>query len=313
MFYELSIATAVDLNVFEDEFKERFAWIKQRGYLLKIINDHFPNSGTNLYRLCLNGNAPSGIFRDKDVLYIFKHQISEMLAEHILIHWEEKMVWHEIVRRYKRCNRKDKNLVLKKSNEILNHYNKNESLNILFNFGRKNKIANRVLEYIDENDLLIVEGFVKFYLPEYLNEIKFVVEVAYEEMRNEQEYNEFVKLLRYFVDTQPAKIYQVNLMMEKEDEFVLWDGSGAKIENNFVSGFFDDNILPDKVNLDDLLISILITVSPRWIILHNTGECNEIESQSVLMIREVFKDRIKFCSGCEHCYHKRKSTDCRQQ
>ncbi len=144
-----------------------------------------------------------------------------------------------------------------------------------------------------------MEGLITFYLPEYLNEVRFAVEMAYEEMRNEKEYNEFVRLLRYFVDTQPPRTYEVNLMFDEKNGFTLWDGNGTRIEDNYINGFFDEDILLEEVNLDDVLISILITIAPRWIIMHNTADM--VDTESVLMIKEVFKDRFKVCRGCERC------------
>jgi putative sporulation protein YtxC len=297
MYYSLSIASAIDYKTFEKNFRGRFAWIQQRGYTLNIVNDNLSES--NGLCLSVQGDTPEGVFRDEDVIYIFKHQLSELLAEHILTQWEEKLVWKEILRSYKRCNAEDRKIILKKATELLNHCNNNEHLNLLFNFGRKNKIASRILEYINENNFVIVEGLITFYLPEYLNEIRFAVEMAYEEMRNEKEYNEFVRLLRYFVDTQPPRTFEVNLMIDKDNGFSLWDGSGARIEDSKINGFFDEDILLEQVDLDDVLISILITIAPRWIIIHNSAEITDTES--VLMIKEVFQDRFKFCNGCKHC------------
>lgn len=305
MFYSLSIASAVDQKMFEEQFKGRFAWIKQRGYSLNITNAD--QNENNILCLCMEGETPAGVFRDEDVIYIFKHQLSELLAEHILCHWEEKVVWKEILRRYKRCDAKDRQVILKKTIELLKRCNNNESLNLLFNFGRKNKIAHRVLDYLNENNFVIVEGLITFYLPEYLSEVRFAVEMAYEEMRNEKEYNEFVRLLRYFVDTQPPRSYEVNLMMDEENGFILWDGSGTRIEDSYINGFFDEDIMLEEVNLDDVLISILITIAPRWIIMHNTSEI--METESVLMIKEVFKDRFKVCHGCERCCQPRRETE----
>jgi putative sporulation protein YtxC len=116
----------------------------------------------------------------------------------------------------------------------------------------------------------VVEGFINFCLPDYLKEIRFAIDLAYEELRNEKEYNEFIKLLRYFVDSQPAKTNEVNLLMENEG-FCLWDGKGIKIEEDFLSSYLDD-ILLDDINLDDILISILITIAPRRIIIHDNNQ-----------------------------------------
>ncbi|MBP1762261.1 MAG: hypothetical protein H6Q64_1803, partial [Firmicutes bacterium] len=48
--------------------------------------------------------------------------------------------------------------------------------------------------------------------------------------------------------------------------------------------------------------SILITVSPRRIVLHNASSDY---SEPVKIIRQVFGERIKECEGCERCLQNR--------
>jgi putative sporulation protein YtxC len=167
------------------------------------------------------------------------------------------------------------------------------------NYGRKNKISHKILEYITQNDYLAIDGFIHFCLQEYLAEIKFAVDLACEELKNEKEYNEFVKLLRYFVDTQPPMVTEVNIMMNNGGRFTLWDGNGTRIEERHLDYYWEDMARGD-IDLDDVLISILITVAPRRIVLHNTGK--EPKNESVKMIRKVFGQRITECQGCERCF-----------
>ncbi|MEN6461269.1 MAG: putative sporulation protein YtxC [Syntrophomonas sp.] len=297
MYYQFVVSTAIKMDIFHENLEQRFAWIKERGYMLNI--DSQVNNQCNIEEIyiSLKGDNSNGIFRDEDVIYIFKHQISEILADHIICQWEETIIWKEIFRKFRRVSHQDKNYIFEKTIAFLKKCNSNESLNMLMNFGRKNKIAHRVLEYIYDNDLLVVEGFINFCLPDYLKEIRFAIDLAYEELRNEKEYNEFIKLLRYFVDSQPAKTNEVNLLMENEG-FCLWDGKGSKIEEDFLSSYLDD-ILLDDINLDDILISILITIAPRRIIIHDNNQL--ADSSPVEMIKNVFKDRIQVCRGCERC------------
>lgn len=298
MFYQFVFCTAIENNIFNETLEHRFAWLKEKGY--SLIMDTRINDAYNLSKLSisLQGNKTDGVFREEDVIYIFKHQISEVLAEHIISNWEEKIIWKEITRKYHRISLDDRNIIFNKSVSFLNRCNNNESLNLLINYGRKNKIAHKILEYIHDNDLLVIEGFVNFCLPEYLKEIRFAVDLAYEELKNEKEYNEFIKLLRYFVDTQPSKTFEVNLLME-DNKFYLWDGNGVKIDESYMTSYLDD-ILSDDISLDDVLISILITIAPRRIVIH---EASRIDNSSpVEMIKNVFKDRIKVCRGCERCY-----------
>ncbi len=298
MFYEYQVATTPGCDYIINEFDNRLKWLEQKGFSLYIDSlngDMF----TQTLNLILEGKNGDTLFREEDIVYIFKHQMAEVLAEHIIKDWEEKLLWKEIMRNCKGSSLEEKQKVFTKAKVLLNYCNDNESLNMLMNFRRKNRMAHRILEHINSSEIIVIEGFINFCMQDYLTEIRFVVDLALEELRNEKEYNEFIKLLRYFVDTQAPKLYEVNLMMDGKSLFYLWDADGVAIEESYMSYYLDD-ILLDEINLDDVLISILITIAPRKIILHNVDEYANCEAVEV--IRTVFAEKISICNGCEHCY-----------
>ncbi len=299
MIYKLQITTAADCGFLLDELPHKFSWLKQHGYFLSIQRQMFDQNKNILFDLVLDGNTTAAHLKDEDIVYIFKHQISEFLAEHIVRDWEDKLAWKEVNKKGRHISPGDQTTIMDKAIEFLKRCNSNESLNLLMNYGRKNKIAHKILDYIYYHEYLVIEGFINFCMKDYLVEIKFAVDLAYEELKNEKEYNEFVKLLRYFVDTQPPTVLEVNIMMDNHGRFSLWDGNGIRLEQNHVNYYLDD-IARGEITLDDMLVSILITIAPRRIILHNTGQ--EPRSESVKMIKTVFDKRIRECQGCEHCY-----------
>jgi putative sporulation protein YtxC len=305
MIYEMHITTSAQKGSLLDEIGDRFSWLEQRGY--SILTENLPDemSSHTFVHLQLRGEKDT-LYRDEDIIYIFKHQIAELIAEHIVKDWERTLIKREICRKNRRIPLADQDKVLDKAVNFLNSLNSSESLNLLMNYGRKNKIAHRILEHCYYNNKLVVEGFINFCMQDYLTEIKFAVDLAYEELNNEKEYNEFVKLLRYFVDTQPPRVFEVNLLMDNKGLFYLWDGNGTEIEDNYMDYFMDDLIHQD-INLDDVLVSVLITVAPRRIVLHNTQ--NQHSSESVKMIRSVFAERIVECSGCDRCCEYRHGND----
>jgi putative sporulation protein YtxC len=303
MIYEFTIATAHNTDSFLQELDNRLRWIKQRGYELEIrlvpISAVPYPTDSQLLHFCLHGKDYSdSTFRNEDIIYIFKHQLAEVLAEHIVNDWESKLLWREIYRTYRKSSPEDRQSLYLKAGDFLRRCHQNESLNLLMNFVRKNRISHRILEHINENDFLAVEGFINFCMKEYLTEIKFAVEVAAEELKNEKEYNDFVNLLRYFVDTQAPRIKEVNLLLGNNGLFYLWDHTGCKIEEQYMQHYLDDLLL-DDVSLDDLLVSILITIAPRKIIIHNAMELPR--NESVEIIKQVFEDKIVFCRGCKRC------------
>jgi len=298
MLYEFEIITAVDIDSFLGDYENRLRWIKQRGYEPSYS---YENLGDNNRIICLRleGNHGDGVFRNEDIVYIFKHHIAEILAEHVVKDWESKLLWKEVLRTCRHLSVNERNNVFQRASGFLRQCHDNESLNLLMNYSRKNRITHRLFEYIDNNDKINIEGFINFCLQDYLTELKFAVELALEELRNQKEYNDFVNLLRYFVDTQAPKTYEVNLMMNPNGMFSLWDGQGMKIEDSYINYYLDE-MLMDEISLDDVLISILITIAPRRIVLHNVGKIN---SEPIEMIKSVFKEKISECKGCERCYH----------
>ncbi|QGT99723.1 hypothetical protein SYNTR_1130 [Candidatus Syntrophocurvum alkaliphilum] len=294
MTYKLKIITDGDRLL--DLLQDNFSWLQERGYNLGIKVDREENA--SIINLELQGYTLDRYFNQDDIIYIFKHQMSELLAEYIAETWEKKLLWKEIIKNYKVISDQDKQIVYYKSLEFLRLYNNNDSINLLLNFSRKNKIANKILKYIEDNDFLVIEGFINFCMQDYLTEIKFAIELAYEELRNEKEYNEFIKLLRYFVETQPPRVFEVNLFMKEDGLFYLWDGNGVKIEEKYIDYYLDDIIMNDT-SLDDVLISILITISPQKIVLHNTSAIDY--SEPVEIIKKVFNEKIVNCSNCDRC------------
>lgn len=299
MIYKLSIATAADYGFLQEELNKKFSWLKQHGYFLSIQSHIIQRDSSIIFDLMLHGSTTAAHLKDEDIVYIFKHQISEFLAEHIVRDWEDRLAWKEVSKKSRHIPPGDQITIYKKAIEFLKRCNSNESLNLLMNYGRKNKIAHKILDYIYYHDLLVMDGFINFCMKDYLVEIKFAVDLAYEELKNEKEYNEFVKLLRYFVDTQPPTVVEVNILMDKHGRFSLWDGNGTRLEPNHVNYYLDD-IARGEITLDDMLVSILITIAPRRIVLHNVGA--EPRNESVKMIKTVFEKRISECSGCERCF-----------
>ena len=297
MLYEFQVLTDINTDSLLGDYYNRLRWIKQRGYIPSLSCKELEGN-VKLVILRLEGDQSNGVFRNEDIIYIFKHQISEILAEHIVNDWEDKLLRKEIMRSCRHLSLEERDSVHQRAAEFLKKCHDSESLNLLMNFSRKNRITHRLLDYINNNLTVNVEGFINFCMQDYLTELKFAVEVALEELRNQKEYNEFINLLRYFVDTQAPKIYEVNLMVGANGIFYLWDGKGIKIEENYINYYLDEMLL-DEINLDDVLISILITIAPRKIVLHNVANLN---NEPVEIIKSVFREKISECPGCERCY-----------
>lgn len=219
MVYELQVVTIRDNGHLAQLINDRLRWIIQRGYKVELDFEHLDvDTDSVIFKLSGSDNQ-NGFFEPEDIVHICKHQLSEALAEHIVTAWESRLLWREIQRACRTGSASDKQCLLSKAEDFIKRCHSSESLNMLMNFGRKSRIANRILEYINQARQLVVEGFITFCMQDYMTEIRFAVEVALEELRNEKEYNDFVNLLRYFVETQSPKVQEVNLLMSNNGIF----------------------------------------------------------------------------------------------
>ncbi|MBO8158615.1 putative sporulation protein YtxC [Thermosyntropha sp.] len=303
MIYEYEVATVMNKDNLAADFDQRLCWMRQKGYTVKID----VNNGTvyDFMYLRLQGEKGDNIFKEEDIIHIFQHQMAEILAEHIIKEWEEKLIWKKIVKLCRRYGAEEKKQIFEKAYNFLYHFNENESLNMLINFNRKNQISARILEYIKRSSRIIVDGFINFRMQDYLKDINYAVEIALEEFKNEKEFNEFVNFLRCFVNSQPPKVYEVNIMVNDNGEFIFWDKDKGRIGWNI--GYYND-LFSDEINLDDILVSVLITLAPLKIVLHNLDKCRK-NKEALEIIKRVFAERINICLGCEHCQPMTKGND----
>lgn len=169
---------------------------------------------------------------------------------------------------------------------------------IFYKQSRKTRIIKKIINYLKTENIIIIDGFVKFRLNEYMKELYDIVEKAIEEYITEKEYNEFIKLLRYFVEIQEPKIDIIHILTAKDGGYILMDS-----EKNIINCEYYDDIKPElidsEINQDDILISNLITIAPKKIYIHNVeGFTNK---ELIKTIRNVFFDRTEICKNCDIC------------
>ena len=220
---------------------------------------------------------------------LFKQYVAKIISDLVVGKWEEKLVSRIIKNNYHYFTNEEKNIILEKTLEMLRLDN---------SIQRKNKILFKVIDYLENNDDLIIDGFIKFRLKEYLSDLEDVVDRAVEDFLMEKEYNEFIRLLRYFVDIQDPRAELVHVLLKPSGLFTLYDGNQNVISNEYLEGLIFD--LPtSEINYEDLLIRALITIAPRQIILH-TVKCYQTKNV-INTIQNVFGDRVTICEGCPKC------------
>jgi len=163
---------------------------------------------------------------------------------------------------------------------------------------RRTKIRNVLQAYMLENKQLILDGFIRFRLPDYWEEVREVAEFAVDEYMLEKQYKEFISLLKYFVYVQEAKMPAVHLIHKGGHEFTILNDSLQPVDLSKIDSSVTLGLLEKDINFEDMIVSTLITVSPANIFIHT----KEPELPIIKTIAQIFEDRTEVCSQCRICH-----------
>jgi putative sporulation protein YtxC len=171
---------------------------------------------------------------------------------------------------------------------------------------RIEKIATACLDYFSQHRLLHVEGFISFWLKEYTQLLQDTMQYAIEEYLLDRQYEEFISLLQYFVYYQEPLTPVLHLVHDHDSEFNILNEQFNEVNVNYVQGVVA-RIADQELEMEDAIVSTLITLSPARIVLHT------MEPQAVIIttIKRIFGERVEVCTGCTTCQmiHGQKSTN----
>ncbi len=268
--------------------------LRQEG--LDISCDHYYIENSVFIKCGLKDNLITRMI-DKKTHEDFKFGISRIITDTILNFWESKLVKKILKDNYFYLNEKEREEISKTAQKLL-HEEKGMLPGGFYRITRRNKVMRDVLDYLSSNENINIDGFVNFRLHPYIKELSETVERAIEMFITEREYNEFIKLLKYFVDIQECKLDVLHVLPMDDGKYMLLDGCKNKIN----AEFFDEiraDFTEGDINYDDLLISTLITISPRKMYLHSLN-CFP-NKELVRTITNVFGEKVAVCPGCELC------------
>jgi putative sporulation protein YtxC len=225
---------------------------------------------------------------EKEIREKLHKYIADNLSEIILEDFQSHMVEKIIQDEYFYFEKEDRKKILMDAMAIMWGGNPTVRSEVIRSRW-KSKVWKRVMEHLEGNDELVLEGFVRFRMKDFIKELEDAVERAVDDLLIEKEYTEFIKLLRYFVEIQEPKVDEVHVLMGEDKKYTLLD-SGFHIINNDILEDLAREITDKEISHDDLLISSLITIAPRKITIHQYDKINNTELLNT--INNVFCGKV---------------------
>ncbi|AVQ46802.1 putative sporulation protein YtxC [Clostridium botulinum] len=179
--------------------------------------------------------------------------------------------------------------LLEKISAVLKDKDKRYIEDSIYCLNKKNEIIKKIKKCIDENNEINIDGFLTFRCRELFIDIKGIVEKIVEKYMVDKEYNEFIKLLKYFVEIEESKLDKLNILIDPTGKYTLKDSEGNDLTEEVYIEISDVKYV-ENISVDDMLISWLITNVPKEINIYNIENCTNKEL--INTIKNVFEERV---------------------
>lgn len=290
-----SIGARENIELLRSRLDTEFALLQNDG--IKIDCEQTPTGGLTFlgYNIADYGSSN---YSEEETCVIFKHYIANVVSDLILNNWERVLLLDIIRQNYYYFTADEQQMIFQTALKNLNHGVETNDDTFVEYLSRKSLVLQKLLEYLQSNDRLIIEGFIKFRLKDYLQELYTIADKAVDEYMMEKEYREFIKLLKYFVEIQEPRLETVHVLLQPNGSFKLLDINHKNISSEYLDGFIIESA-DSEINYEDLLVSALITIAPTSIVLH--FQTNRQTIRATDTIKSVFGDRVTYCEGCNIC------------
>ncbi|WP_300256932.1 putative sporulation protein YtxC [Clostridium sp.] len=257
--------------------------LKSKGIVIGVSESI--SCGTHFVKIYYENSNFDEKVRETIMLYI-----SNVIYNVIIEHYREKEMLHYMNENYfflKHDEILEIDLII---NKILKGEKKICSDKDFYCLNKVNDIIENIKEFILENDYINIEGFITFRMKSLLKYIECIIDKVVEDYMIEKEYNEFIKLLKYFVGIQDCKLEEVNIIVQRNGLYEVKDSKGLDIFKEFLNEI-TDMAEEGIINTEDIIISGLITNSPKKIKIYNEEDC--INKEFIQTIKSVFGERVE--------------------
>lgn len=290
----LSISVSDKCDTITTKLKEQYKQLEEPSIGIDI--EQLRCGETNQIICNINENNLNGFLYENIRLATIN-----VLADYIISQYETKLLCKILNINYCYFSPTERRDILKIAQKNLNDLDCKNMLNSLYNIRRKNIIIKKLMEYFDSNSEINIDGFVTFRLQDYIKDLENIVEKAVDDYLMEREYNEFIRLLKYFVEVQDPKLEIVHIVASEDNKYVLYDEHQNEITNQCIEDFMNE-VTTGEMNYDDLLVSSLITLAPHSVVIHGI---NNMKNKELLdTIKNVFIGKVISCDDCSLCGQK---------
>jgi putative sporulation protein YtxC len=161
-------------------------------------------------------------------------------------------------------------------------------------------VALQAAEHLAHGRELVIDGLLRFRMQELQEDLHCVVEQAIDEYLLDLEYQEFVKLLKYFLTMQESVMPVLHMICVDETTTRLFTAEGKPLGiDELITVTHPASLHETGVSVEDMM-SVLISLAPEKLFIH-VVQGPEHAPPVVETVKKVFVERVVLCGGCPLC------------
>jgi len=217
---------------------------------------------------------------------LFLNKISTLLTYVVIDFYEPCLIKNLINTNYFYFSTEDKKEIF---NICLTNIDFHNSISMF------NIISNSFHSYFLDNKYVILDGFVNFKLKDYIKELDSIVDMCVNKFIIDREYNEFINLLKSYIQTSPSSTSTVHLIYKNEDSILLDETKSLiQFNNDLINQKYVSDI---SFSSNDFALNSLLTLLPNKLYIHLIDK----EDDFINTLKLIFDKRVFICNDCDLC------------
>lgn len=152
---------------------------------------------------------------------------------------------------------------------------------------RERIITNALIDLLSETDSFSFESFLTFRLRRYTEQLQRYVEIAIDEYKLEQEYQNFIQNLREFIVDRTPKIKCLHIL--HEDQFRFFNESLYEMKRDDLMVYIDRKlVIAQPMYIDSSVLAPLVSIAPESIYIYT----DKMDHGMVQTIQNIFLERV---------------------
>ncbi|WP_047153158.1 sporulation protein YtxC [Aneurinibacillus tyrosinisolvens] len=161
--------------------------------------------------------------------------------------------------------------------------------------GQTSRIEEEIIRYLYTNHVLKLDGFLRFRLKDYLQQLQAMVELSVEEYLMEEEYKEIIMRLRAHVPAERSNPCTIHVV-HRGERFRYYDEEWNSLSLPQRSRIAIESFLY-CTDEESNMIDMLIRHSPAKLVIHTQQESH----YGIGMMKKLFKEEVSVCGHCSIC------------